>query len=73
MRHLCTGWLYMALIHGPLLFRTGSCHHASVPAIVAYMVVYNSIASYYGTIDVRIMNDGPVNIYYRSIIPEMIA
>jgi hypothetical protein len=66
-------WFDMALVHGPFFLRARPCHYTTAPSIITYMVVHNCILSNYRTVDIRIMDNGAVNIDHSGIVPEPIT
>lgn len=65
--------LNMMFVHGLYFFRAWPCHYAAAAAIVAHVVVNDSIASYNRAVDINIVHHGTVYIDNRSVIPEHIS
>lgn len=65
--------LQMMFIHSSLFLRSRPCRYAIMATIKAYTIIYYRVSLYYRPVNVSIMNKSPVNIYYRSIITEMVT
>ena len=73
VKSLVVSRFQMVLIHRSLFLWSGSGRNATIATVKAYTIIDDGVSLNHCPVNISIMNIGSVDVYYGSVIPEMVA